>query len=142
MSIGIFTDKLHPPAVQDVTAALGSKFTMWEEMIRFVYENYRSQGEFKFYGKNYGWALRFRKGSKALLSLYPNAEGFAAQIILGEPEVEAARALKLGKKIWETIQAAHPYPEGRWLFINVKTNKDLKDVQQLLRLKAPPGQKK
>jgi hypothetical protein len=44
--------------------------------------------------------------------------------------------MKLGRNVQQAIAAAHPYPEGRWLFIIVETRDDLKEIQQLLALRA------
>jgi hypothetical protein len=91
------------------------------------------------YGKNYGWALRFRKGGKALLSLYPTQSCFTVQVILSEAAAQATRDLKLGKRVRQVIERAYPFPEGRWLYIPIKSQKDMKDVQQLLAVKLGTG---
>ena len=36
------------------------------------------------------------------------------------------------------IEAAKPYPEGRWLFIPLGSETDLRDVERLLIEKSPP----
>jgi len=43
--------------------------------------------------------------------------------------------MKLGKNVQQTIEYAKPYPEGRRLFIPVKSKKDIPDIQQLLELR-------
>jgi hypothetical protein len=139
VSIGIFTDKNHPPTMKQILTALGDKRSAWEEFVAFVRAKYPSQEEFKFYGKNYGWALRFRKGGKALLSLYPTQSCFTVQVILGEAVAQATRDLKLGKRVRQVIERAHPFSEGRWLYIPIKSQKDMKDVQQLLAVKLGTG---
>lgn len=40
-----------------------------ERLAQFVTDNYQIESDFAFYGKNYGWAMRFRRGGKALLSM-------------------------------------------------------------------------
>jgi hypothetical protein len=103
---------------------------------QLCWDNYRLKSDFAFYGKNYGWALRFRKGGKALLSLYPGQDSFTAQIIVSEAQVEKALSSGLGKKATKIIEEAHPYPEGRWLFIKVESEQDLNDIKQLLIVKS------
>lgn len=104
---------------------------------RFIADNYRIQQDLGSYGKNYGWALRFRKGGKALLSLYPGKEDFTIQTILGEAQVEEVMGLALGQNVRKAIEDAHPYPEGRWLFIKVASKHDLEHVKQLITVKVP-----
>ena len=136
MSIGVFVDKASAPTMDQVFQAIGPRRSAWEELVRFIHERFSPQEEFKFYGKNYGWAMRFRKSGKALASLYPADNGFTIQIILGAAEAQKARTLRLGKHVERIIDEAHAYPEGRWLFIPVKSVKDIKDVEQLLTLKC------
>lgn len=138
MGISIFTDKEQQPTMEEVFAAVGPKRPLWENLTRFIAENYRIEGDFTFYGKNYGWAIRFRKGGKALLSIYPGKESFTVQIVIGLTQAEKAFRLSLGKNVRKVLEDARKFPEGRWLFINVETEQDVDDVQQLLMAKARP----
>jgi hypothetical protein len=36
MAIGIFTDKLHQPTMEEIYAAVGSKRQLWENLTSFV----------------------------------------------------------------------------------------------------------
>ena len=136
MGIGIFTDKKQRPTDIEVLDAIGAKLPLWQELIRYIREKYTVQEDFKFlYGKNYGWALRFRIKGQLLTSLYPVKGGFTAQINLSSEAVEKVQRLKLGKNVQQAIAQAKSYPEGRWLFIFVESEKDLKDIQQLLVLR-------
>lgn len=137
MAIGIFTDKKHRPTKAEILKTIGPKLSTWEKLIDLIREKYPIQEDFKFlYGKNYGWTLRFQIKGKVLISLYPAKGGFTAQINLNPDAIKKAQSLKLGKNVRETIEQAHPYPEGRWLFIAVKSVKDLQDIQQLLALRV------
>jgi len=97
-----------------------------------------SRRDFVFYGKNYGWAVRFRSRGKALLSIYPWHEGFTAQIILSQEQAEKAMGLDLGKNARKVLSKARQFPEGRWLFIRVESEKDIRDVKRLLMIKSEP----
>lgn len=141
MGIGAFIDKEHQPTMEEIFAVVGSKRSLWEDLSRFVVENYRVQGDLMFYGKNYGWAVRYRRGGKALLSMYPGKDSFTVQIIVSPAQVERTSGLALGEKVKKVIEEAHQYPEGRWLFIKIESGQDLKDIQQLLMLKSQPAKK-
>jgi hypothetical protein len=91
-----------------------------------------------FYGKDYGWAVRFRKAGKELLSMYPGEESFTVQFVLAQTPAEKASSLKLGKNVRNILENAHQFPEGRWHFIRVNSKQDLKDIQRLLLLKESP----
>lgn len=139
MSVGAFTDKQCPPSTQDFQASVGSKAPLWKDLANHGEEACGKPGEWKFYGKNYGWAMRFRKSGKAFLSLYPGVEALTVQIILTEEQVEQARALRLPRSVREIVEVAHPYPEGRWLFVPVRFARDAAAVKRLVGLKLKSG---
>jgi hypothetical protein len=138
MAIGLFTDKEYQPTETAVLEALGSKRPLWEGLTQFIADNYPIPGEWNFGGKNYGWNLWYRKSGKTLLTLFPQKGYFVAQIVLGRDQVEQALALKLGKNVGTVLTETPQLHDGRWLFIKVKTAKDVKDIQQLLHVKRRP----
>jgi hypothetical protein len=142
MSMGIFVDKGHKPTSREIASAIGTKRPLWEELIRFLTENYHVKGNLVFGGMSYGWALRYRKGGRALTTIYPAREGFVAQIVIGPTQAEEAFNLDLGENARSVLKGAHPYHDGRWLFIRVGSKRDLADVLQLLALKSPLRGKK
>ncbi len=136
MIIGIFTDKEHRPTDAEIVEAVGSKWRLWEALIEHVRAGGRVQEELKFmYGPKYGWGLRFGIGGKLLTALYPASNGFTVQLILRPGAIEQAERSGCGRNVQEAITRARPYPEGRWLFIPVESQNDLRDVQYLLALK-------
>jgi hypothetical protein len=140
VSIGAFTDQARVPSAKDLKASLGSKLPVWEDLARCGEEICRREGEWKFYGKNYGWALRYRKAGKALMSLYPGRNGLTVQVVLTEKQVARARALGLSERVRTLMEAAHPYPEGRWLFILITSRRGADEVKRLLAVKSgSPG---
>jgi len=138
MAVGTFVDKQHRPTKEEISSSIGPKKELWENLERFIGENYRTKRDFAFYGKNYGWAVRFRKAGKALLSMYPGKGSFTAQIVLGETAARNASRLKLRKNAKNMLDSAHRFPEGRWLFIRIELKRDVADVQELLLLKERP----
>jgi hypothetical protein len=142
LAVGVFVDKNHRPTPKEIADALSTDQALWQHLNQFILDNYRAKSEFRFYGKNYGWAVRFRKSGKALLSMYPAANHFKAQIILAEPQAKQALRLSIGESVKNIIRNSHSFPEGHWLFIPVKSKRDLEDVKKLLLLKAAPTAKK
>jgi hypothetical protein len=137
MSIGLFTDKKRQPADAEVVEAIGARLPLWQDLVRFIRGTYPAQEDFKFlYGKTYGWALRFRIKGQVLTSLYPTQGGFTAQVNLSPEAVEQVQSEGLGHNVRQAIERANPYPEGRWLFVPVESEADVRDVQRLLALRA------
>lgn len=139
MSSEVWTDKGHKPALEDIVAALGPQKPIWEELAAAAVE-LGGKPDIVSAGKE-GWAVRFRKGGKALITLAPTADCVKVQIVLGEGISAEAFELELGKRARQALEAAHPYPDGRWLFFLAKTKKDRVDVRRLMELKARPGRK-
>jgi hypothetical protein len=116
---------------------IGPHLSLWQELIQFIRENYPSNEDFKFlYGKKYGWALRFRIRGQLLTSLYPAEGGGTVQINLDPAAIKQTQRLKMGENVRDVIAKATPYPEGRWLFIPVKSEDDFRDIHQLLALRV------
>lgn len=141
MSIGAFVDKQHQPTIDAMVKSVRSKRPLWENLTQFIEENYRVKRDCAFYGKNYGWALRFRSGGRALAALYPGVDNFTVQIIIGPAKLEEALRLRLGAKVRDILRNARAFTEGRWLFITVDSELDCHDVQRLLRVRANPLKK-
>ncbi len=73
---------------------------------------------------------------KLLTNLFPSEGGFSVQIILNPKIVEIAKAMDIGENARQVMENATPYPEGCWLFIPVESEKDLRDIRQVLELKV------
>jgi len=138
VAIGAFSEKDRQPTQRQVSNALGTKRTLWESLSRFISSTYQIPGDLSFGGKNYGWNVWYRKSGKTLVSLYPQNSYFVAQVVLGSAQAEQALALKLGKNVHTVIEDAPQLHDGRRIFIKVRTPKDVKDVEQLLRIKKRP----
>jgi hypothetical protein len=142
MSVGCFTDKQKTPQQNEVKTAIGACFPLWQELITHIQDTYTPREEFKFlYGRNYGWGIRFQAKSKLLACLYPTSGYFTVQIILNPAEVEAVRSMDPGEGVVRAIDAATPYPEGRWLFIPVESQAGLEDIKKIIHLHGSTGQR-
>jgi hypothetical protein len=141
MSVGYFLDKTHPPSSEELKAALGPAFPLWEELVQFIAQTYQVAVDFSYGGKSYGWNLWYRKSGKALISLYPQKDGFIAQVVLGKAEVEKAMALPLGEKVQRLLRDTPQLHDGKWLFIPASGPVDVEDIHQLLLIKRRPSKK-
>lgn len=137
MSNSCFADKQHTPTEDEIRAAIGPLLPLWDALVTHIRATYVCDEGWKcLYGKSYGWGLRFRGKGQLLANLYPAEGGFVVQVNLSPEGVEQARALASGTGVPLAIERAHPYPEGRWLFIPVATVDDLRDIKALLALRA------
>ena len=137
MSKGIFTDKSHEPTEKEVFEFISSAKPLWDSLISFIENNYKIKGEFKFYGKNFGWALRYRKSGKVLISIYPGKDEFMVQIILNGKEVENALKLDITPETKKIIIEKPPIHEGKWIYLKVTPNTSLTDIESLIFVRSP-----
>jgi hypothetical protein len=138
MPIGYFLDKTQPPTPEELQTAMGSVFPLWQRLLRFIETNYKLPGELSYGGKNYGWNLWYRKSGKSLTSLFPQQNGFVAQVVLGREQASKAATLELGEKVRRLVDETKQLHDGKWLFIPVTDETDLMDVEKLLLLKRRP----
>ena len=135
MSVGCFVDKAHQPASEEMRGALSGSLSLWDDLTDFLRDGCGCDGELRFYGKNYGWALRFRKWGWALVSMYPGNGFFTAQVVLSPRLVARAAELPLSAKTRGILDSTRDYPEGRWLYVPVSSSRDAEDVRRLVSLK-------
>jgi hypothetical protein len=141
MSYSVFTDKGQLPEADEIIGAVGWQWPLWESLTDWLAQNYRVKTDFAFLGKNYGWSVRYRRNGKSLVSLYPGKDEFTVLVIISPELCEQAAAMNLEPDTRKTLENAAPYPEGRWLFIRVKSETDLSDARKLIELKSPPLKK-
>ena len=138
MELGVFTNSKNPPSHDEIREALGSTYSFWEKLTQFIETTYKITGEFSTWGpKDFGWGLRYKRNSRSLIALYPQKGGFIAQVVLGKAQAERALKLKLSEKVSKMLKESPQLRDGRWLSINVITDADAEDVEQLLLVKMP-----
>jgi hypothetical protein len=134
-----FTSFDHQPSPEEIRLALGSRYSLWERLTRFIDTHYQTIGEWSRWGPaGYGWGLRYRRKGRALAALYPQRGRIVAQVVLGKAQAERALALKLGDKISTILREAPQLRDGRWLSIPVLDDADAEAVEQLLLVKIRP----
>ena len=139
MGVGYFVDRSHQPSPEEIRLALGPRYPLWERLTRFIGTHYLVAGELSFWGPaKSGWNLRYRKGGRALVALYPQKERIIAQVVLGKAQAKRAQSLKLGERVSKVLRESPQLHDGRWLSIPVLNEADAEDVEQLLLVKMRP----
>lgn len=132
MSKGIFNDKKKKPTPKEIEAAVGKARKTWKDLNDFLAVTLKLKGELKFYGVNYGWAIRYAKSGKSVVALYPDQDGFTAQVILKREQLEAAYRRGVCAATKEAADRATDFKEGRWVFIHVDAKSGIEDVVTLV----------
>ena len=136
MSHGAFTERASRPDEAEVEAVLGVAALLWNQLSAFVESSMRVRSEWKFYGKDYGWALAFKKSGRAVVSLYPSAGSFTAQVILKDDRIALIPEELMIPELRAAIESAKPYAEGRWIFLAVSSSRELEVVKKLIAVRA------
>ena len=128
------TDKARKPTEEEMVSFIGERAKeAWLEIRQFLEDSYDLVPETIFYGKKYGWTVRYRKGGKTLCSLFPEKGGFTVLIVLGKKESEKALSIRdeLSSKIHKLLGDTEQLHDGRWLWIRLLTTNDTEDVKKL-----------
>jgi len=135
MSKGFFTDKNRKPTDAELIDIIGTTKNKWNLLFHYLTDDLHLKGELKFYGVNYGWALRFNKAGKSVIALYPNKDCITVQIILNGNQVSKALSSGLSPEIIQIINDTEMIHEGKWIYLNIDENTDIKDIIQLIDLR-------
>lgn len=113
--------------------------THWFELRQYLESSYDFAPEL-FNGGKHGWAIRYRKSGKTLCNLIPEKGAFTVLVVLGKKEVEKALAIadKLNKNVRQHLENTEQLHDGRWLWIRVRKQGDVKSIVELLKAKRKP----
>lgn len=125
------------PDHQALADRLGGSIAPWDALVGYLTDDVGAQGAWSWGGTKSGWELRFKRAGRPLTTLTPGQGGFTALVVLGREEALRAAGLRLGEPARRTFEEAHPYHDGRWLFLSVADDDDLEDVIALVREKLP-----
>ena len=118
---------------------------LWPELRAFLAEAYGSAPtvEYSRCGLEPGWNVKFKKGSKALCTVYIRSGGVTAMVSIGAKDEDAARHALLTCTEYTRLLYARTAASkmGRWLMIDVTSPEILEDVKALLAVRAAPAKR-
>ena len=133
---GVFIDRNHIPTPDEIRAALGPCYVLWERLTLFVERADQVEGSWSMWGpKQSGWKLRYKRKGRAVAALYPLENRLIVEIVLGKMQAERAMQLDLGDKIYSLLRETLQLRDGRWLYIPVLTETDVELIERLIHLK-------
>lgn len=130
--------KLSPPEWADISDYIASP--LWEHLCAHLEESYgvSPKIEHSVCSGAPGWNVKYKKGGRALCTLYPAAGYFTALVSVGSREaVEAELMLPLCSEYTRTLyNRTRLFNGGRWLMIEVRSEDVLEDVKRLISLRV------
>ncbi len=125
--------KLNDHSLLDVLH--GEKET-WDLLLKIFENDYPNHTkEWKYYGAAWGWSLVIKAKKKTLLYMTPSDEMFSVSMSFDMKEKNDPRILAFSNEIQEIIESAKTNNSGHTFDIEVKEEKDLELVRQLLAIK-------
>ena len=85
-----------------------------------------------------GWNVKYRKGGRALCTLYPHVGYFTCMVVLGTAEATGAELAlpSCTPYVQALYNGANPMNGARWLMVDVTQPAILEDVERLIALRC------
>lgn len=135
--LNAFIGKPEMPTDDDLKAELGRPAkALWDQLAAGLSERQIIDvREWNSYSRKAGWALRLKKGKRAIVYLSPSKGGFMASFALGGKALAAARESGLPRRVLQILDSAKHYAEGTAVRIEVKAPADVAIVEKLAEIK-------
>lgn len=131
------------PALEDIRALVA--LPLWDDLCGFLHTTWHAAPKLEFSKCSlaFGWNVKYRKGGRALCTLYPAPGAFTCMVSIGQRETSQAELLlpRCTPYVQALYTSSRPSRMGRWLMIGVTSAAILEDVKQLLLLRCPPARK-
>jgi len=131
-----FIGKSQKPTDAELTAALGSARTFWNQLLAGLADEHNlTVQEWNSYSRKAGWSLRLKHKDRNIVYLTPCEGCFFVSFALGDKAVEAARQSGLPQSVIKIINEAKRYAEGTAVRIEIEKAKDIVTVNKLAGIK-------
>ena len=132
--------KSQQPTLEQISSYIASP--LWGELCQWAEKSYQIEPkvEHSTCSGAPGWNVKYKKGGRALCTLYPDEGQFTALITVGAKEAPEAELLlpTCSDYIRELFARTQTMNGARWLMIRVTDAQVLEDVKKLIRLRVAP----
>jgi hypothetical protein len=130
-------DPGEPPGKRELEELLGRASVHWTRLHADLSSEFGPlTGKWSFSAKTQRWSLQLKQQQKrTVLYLIVCQKHFLAAFALGEKACLAARRSGLPASVLEVIEIAPRYPEGRGVWLEVRSRKDVESVTKLATIK-------
>ena len=130
--------KIEPVEDEELKSILTPElFALWTSVIAKIDAAYDMEKEWDKGGKASKYVLRFRRGGKTLVSLFPNESSIGLLVIYGKDEREKfeARQANFSNKVVSEYHNAKTYHDGKWIMFNLPDEDVVNDLLAMLAIK-------
>lgn len=136
--------KIAPPNDAEIKAVLNTElFPVWTYLIQQIEGHYDLDREWHTANKGQHYELKFRRGGKTLVSLFPhfpNENTIGVMVIFGKDEREKFEANDtLSEETKAIYQAAKTFHDGKWVMFEAPSESLEKDLLTMLAIKRKPN---
>ena len=133
--------KMEPVKNEELKSILAPDlFALWTSVIAKIDAAYDMEKEWDKGGKAAKYVLRFRRGGKTLVSLFPKESAIGLMLIYGKDEREKfeARQADFSNKAVSGYHNAKTYHDGKWIMFYLPDEDVFKDLLAMLAIKRKP----
>ena len=132
--------KSQQPSLSEIAAYIDSP--LWGDLCAWAEATYgiAPKVEHSICSGAPGWNVKYKKGGRALCTLYPDEGAFTAMVTVGSKEAAEAELLlpTFSDYLRELYDRTREFNGARWLMIRVSDPRVLEDVKTLIRLRVAP----
>jgi len=133
--------KMEPVKDEELKSILSPDlFGLWTAIVAKIDAVYDMEKEWDKGGKESKYILRFRRGGKTLVSLFPKESGIGILVIYGKDErskFEAQQA-DFSSKVVSGYMSAKTYHDGKWITYYLPDEDVFNDLLPMLAIKRKP----
>lgn len=130
------------PSMEEIKGFVGKAEPIWEDLTCYIEANYgvKAHIEYSKCSGQPGWNVKYKKGAKALCTLYPMPDSLIALVVIGTKEENAvAQAVHSGMLtpyVKDLYQRTTFSAMGKWLMIQVDDDEIARDVKTLMAIRV------
>lgn len=112
------------------------KSRYWNQLCSYVEKTYTTSPriEYSRCSMQTGWNVKYKKGSRAVCTLYPDDGFFICMVSIGAKEAPEAELVLKGCSAYlqELYAKSNPFNGGRWLMIEVRDEETFCDAKEMI----------
>ena len=129
----------HIPSEYEMSNFINNE--LWDKVCEFMKSNYNVNPIFEFSkcSLEFGWNIKFKKGSRTLCTVYPRENYFCVMIVIGKKEKEQFENMfhSFCIEIQEIYGDTREFNNQKWLMIDLEDeDKKYEDVKKILNIRA------
>ncbi|WDV44173.1 DUF3788 family protein [Clostridiaceae bacterium M8S5] len=110
---------------------------LWNQFHDYIDKSYDFTKIIHYGGKNYGWEIKYKYGTKSIVSIHPERNAFTILFVFGKNEIAKWEEGKqeLSEKTNKLIENTKKYHDGKWIWYRVTELDQIDDYIKLLNIK-------